>query len=457
MINKHLALINIVGLTKGLVSQENTPFIYSLLNDYQLKPLSGVFPSVTTSAQTAMLTGKDAQEHGIVGNGWYFYEHAEIGFWKQANYLVQSPQVWQVLKEKNENFTCANSFWWYNMYSSVDFSITPRPHYPADGRKIPDLYSFPSDMHQTIEEKLGKFPFFNFWGPKAGIEASQWIAAAAVELQKKNNPNLHLIYLPHLDYNLQKFGPGHPQIIDDLKAIDQVVKELCLQLSQLNTEFVLVSEYGIRSVDKVIHINRILRDNQYVSVRNSLGLELLDCGASKAFAAADHQIAHVYVNDKPKLEAIKTLLLANDDIEQVLDKEEQVALGINHDRAGDLIAIAKENAWFTYYYWFDDSKAPDFARTIDIHRKPGYDPLEMFFNPNIKFVILKVIWKVLLKKLGFRTLLDVIPLTPELIKGSHGRLETDADYQPLIISRLPGVNQCKNIKDIYTLVRRYFD
>jgi predicted AlkP superfamily pyrophosphatase or phosphodiesterase len=457
MINKHLTLINIVGLTKGLISGKNTPFIHSLLNEYKLKSLSGVFPSVTTTAQSAMLTGKDAKEHGIVGNGWYFHEHAEVGFWKQANNLVQAPQIWQKLKENNADFTCANSFWWYNMYSSVDYSITPRPHYPADGRKIPDLYSFPAGLHETLEAEIGKFPFFNFWGPKAGIESSQWIADAAIGVQRKHNPNLHLIYLPQLDYNLQKVGPNHPKIAIDLKAIDHVVKKLCNQLTELNTEFVIVSEYGIRSVDTPVHINRILRENQYLEVRESLGFELLDCGASKAFAAADHQVAHIYINDTTQLANVKQLLLASDGIEKVLDKEEQKELGINHARSGDLLAIADENAWFTYYYWLDDNKAPDFARTIDIHRKPGYDPVEMFFDSNISMIKLKILWKLLLKKLGFRMLLNVIPLTAELIKGSHGRLEVDEDYQPLIISRLLEVKNCKNLKDVFYFVESYFD
>jgi len=456
MKNQHLAIINIVGLTKGLVSDTNTPFIHSLLSEYNLRPLSGVFPSVTTTSQSAMLTGKDAQDHGIVGNGWYFHELAEVGFWKQANYLVQAPQIWQTLKEKNSDFTCANSFWWYNMYSSVDYSITPRPHYPADGRKIPDLYSFPNGLHQTIEEELGKFPFFNFWGPKAGIQSSQWIADAAVLLQKKHNPNLHLIYLPHLDYNLQKLEKNHPKIANDLKAIDDVVSKLCHQLTELDCEFVIVSEYGIRPVEKPVHINRILRENNLLNIRDSLGFELLDCGASKAFSAADHQIAHVYVNDKNELERVRELLLACDGIEQVIDKKEQERLGIKHQRSGDLIAIAQENVWFTYYYWLDDKKAPDFARTVDIHRKPGYDPVEMFLNEKMPMIKLKIVWKLLLKKLGFRTLLDVIPLTAELIKGSHGRLETDENYQPLIISRISEVEHCNNLKDVYTLLKKYF-
>ncbi len=457
MSKKHLAVINIVGLTQGLINKKNTPFIFELLKTYHIKALEGVFPSVTTTAQSAMLTGKTASEHGIVGNGWYFKDLAEIGFWKQANHLVQSPRVWEALKENYNDFTCANSFWWYNMYSSTDYSVTPRPHYPADGRKIPDLYSSPSGLHQELEESLGKFPFFNFWGPKAGIESSTWIANSAIEIQKKHKPNLHLIYLPHLDYNLQKLEHNDPEIVSDLRKIDDVVKNLCQQLLLLDTEFMLVSEYGIRPVNKPIEINRLLRKHGYLAIRKSLGTDMLDCGASKAFAAVDHQIAHVYVNDKSKMNEIKLLLANENGIEQVVEREQMDELGVDHERAGDLIVIAEPNAWFVYYYWLDDVRAPDFARTIDIHRKPGYDPLEMFLNPDIPCVKGRVLWKLLMKKMGFRSLVDVIPLKPELIKGSHGRLETDCDYQPILISRIESANQCNKLTDIYSLIKGYFE
>lgn len=455
MTDKQLAVINVVGLTKSLIG-EHTPFLQRLIKTKALKPLKGAFPAVTTTAQSAMLTGKYANDHGIVGNGWYFPDLGEIGFWKQSNQLVQSPKIWQVLKDQHKGFTCANSFWWYNMYSGVDYSITPRPHYPADGRKIPDLYSFPSEMHKEIESTLGVFPFFNFWGPKAGIEGSEWIAKAAVELQKKHQPNLHLIYLPHLDYNLQRLGPSDPKIAEDLQKIDRVIEKLCTELDAINTEYILVSEYGISDVNQAIHINKILRKAGYLSVRNSLGLEMLDCGASAAFAASDHQVAHVYVNDKSKLQAVKKLLEEQDGIAEVLDSEGMKKLNIQHQRSGDLIAISEPKAWFTYYYWFDDKLAPDFARTVDIHRKPGYDPVEMFLDPDNPFIMLKVIWKLLLKKLGFRSLFSVVPLKPELIKGSHGRLEDDQDNWPVVIADQNHLDQCEQQTDVFKIMSDFF-
>lgn len=457
-----LIVLNIVGLSPYMLG-ENTPNLNRLLDQgYQAGPLKEVFPAVTTTSQSAMVTGKNADQHGIVGNGWYFKDLAEVGFWKQNNGLVQSDKIWDELKQQYPGFTVSKLFWWYNMYANVDFSMTPRPHYLADGGKVFDLYSSPTGLHQSIEQELGVFPFFNFWGPKAGIGASQWIGRAAIAEFKKNQPNLQLVYLPHLDYNLQKFGPSDPKVKQDIQAIDAVVGEILDELQGFNPSYLVVSEYGITDVDKVININQILRKAGYIAVRETNDFENLDCGASKAFAVADHQCAHIYINDKAQTESIKTLLQNTDGIEQVLDKEQQKALNLNHERSGDLVAISASNAWFSYYYWLDENKAPDFARTVDIHRKPGYDPVEMFVDPKIKLPMLKIAGKVLKKKLGFRMLMDVIPLTPELVKGSHGRLVDDPQQGAILILPKSLQEQCPakaehyHMTEVFDLINQYF-
>lgn len=453
-----LIVINVVGLSPYMLG-DNTPNLNKLIKQgYQAKPLKDVFPAVTTTAQSAMVTGKTADEHGIVGNGWYFKELAEVGFWKQANQIVQSDKIWDVLKRENPGFKVSKLFWWYNMYANVDNSITPRPHYLADGGKLFDLYSSPNGLHQGIEDKIGIFPFFNFWGPKAGIGASQWIGKAAIEEFKQNQPDLQLVYLPHLDYNLQKIGPNHPDIAKDIQAIDAVVGEIMSELAAYSPDYLIVSEYGITEVNQVIPINQILRKHDFIAVRETKGFENLDCGASEAFAVADHQCAHIYVNNAKRLDEIKQLLLATDGIEKVLDKTEQQALNINHERSGDLVAISAQDAWFSYYYWLDDNKAPDFARTVDIHRKPGYDPVEMYIDPKIKFPTLKVIGKLIKKKLGFRMLMDVIPLDPSLVKGSHGRCVDKPEQGPILI--LPNSlsdDKDYQMTDVFELIYRHFN
>ena len=195
------------------------------------------------------------------------------------------------------DFTCAQLFWWYNMYASVDYSITPRPMYPADGRKVFDIYTGPLSLREAIKADLGEFPFASFWGPRADIASSQWIAESAKWIEERYSPTLNLVYLPHLDYNLQRYGVSDPRIKKDLVEIDKVVGELTNFFDQRGVAIVVLSEYGIEDVNTPIHLNRIFRKKGWLSIKDELGLEQLDCGASQAFAVADHQVAHVYIND----------------------------------------------------------------------------------------------------------------------------------------------------------------
>jgi predicted AlkP superfamily pyrophosphatase or phosphodiesterase len=200
---------------------------------------------------------------------------------------------------------------------------------------------------------------------------------------------------------------------------------------------VVLSEYGICEVDTPVHLNRLFRQEGWIAIREELGLELLDGGASKVFAVADHQIAHIYLNDPSLQSRARDLLARQPGIQSVLGEKEKAELGLDHPRAGDLIAVAAERAWFTYYYWLDDAVAPDFARCVDIHRKPGYDPVELFLDPAIPLVKWRILRRLLQKKLGFRMLMDVIPLDASLVKGSHGRRALRPEDQPVLLCERP--------------------
>ena len=459
---KPLVVINVVGLTPSLLG-ENTPNLNALCNDGFITPMTGVFPAVTATAQASMLTGLSPAKHGIVGNGWYFRDQAEVRFWLQSNHLVQGEKVWQKLKRNRPDFRCSKLFWWHNMYADVTYSITPRPHYPADGRKVMGLYSEPAELQQRIERQIGTFPFFNFWGPAADIRSSRWIVDCALAEYKLNHPHLQLVYLPHLDYNLQRLGPNDPQIASDVKLIDHEAGRLIDFARGQGAEIMVVSEYGIRQVKQSISVNRRLREAGLLTVRESLSWELLDPGASRAFAVSDHQIAHVYIRDTADIRKVKTLLENTPGVSQVLDSEGQKSLQIDHSRSGELVLISEPECWFDYYYWLDDDKAPDFARTVDIHRKPGYDPVELFVDPEIRFPKLKVVKRLLQKKIGQRMLMDLIPLTSELVKGSHGRLADDPDNGPIfitsnnkIIEQLNSKNKKLRMQQISFLLQQHF-
>ncbi|MCV3216940.1 alkaline phosphatase family protein [Plectonema radiosum NIES-515] len=427
-------VINVVGLTPSLLCQ-HTPFLSRWAASGKIASVESMLPAVTCSAQATYLTGKLPNEHGIVGNGWYFRDECEIKFWRQSNKLIQAPKVWDMAKALFPDFTCANLFWWYNMYSSVDYAVTPRPMYPADGRKIPDIYTQPAELRSQLQTDLGQFPLFNFWGPNTSIKSTQWIANSAKWSEEHSNPTLTLIYLPHLDYCLQKFGTDINKIAKDLQEIDAVCADLISFYENCGAQVIVLSEYGITDVSQPIHLNRMLREKGLLAVREELGRELLDPGASKAFAVADHQIAHVYVNDRFYIPKVRSLLEETPGVAQVLDDSQKSAYHLDHSRSGELVAIANSDAWFTYYYWLDSDRAPDFARTVDIHRKPGYDPVELFVDPQIKLPKLKIAAKLLKKQLGFRYLMDVIPLDASLVKGSHGCIPPSIAESPLFITK----------------------
>jgi predicted AlkP superfamily pyrophosphatase or phosphodiesterase len=320
------------------------------------------------------------------------------------------------------------------MYSSVDYCVTPRPQYLADGRKLPDCYSYPMELRHRLQAELCTFPLFSFWGPRTSIVSSRWIAEAAMRVYDWHRPTLNLVYLPHLDYNLQRHGHDHPSIASDLREIDAVAEELITFYESRGVEVVVLSEYGITDVDRPVHINRMLREAGLISVREERGTELLDVGTCRAVAMADHQLAHVYVRDKHDIPQVRELLQRVPGIGLLLDEEGKKHYRIDHPRAGELVAVADDRSWFTYYYWMDDERAPDFARTVDIHKKPGYDPVEMFLDPDKKLLLPRIALKVAGKKLGVRTLMNVVPLRAELVKGSHGNLSGADRDKPVFIA-----------------------
>jgi predicted AlkP superfamily pyrophosphatase or phosphodiesterase len=427
-------VINVVGLTTDLLSPETSPNLWALAKDGAQRPIETILPAVTCSVQSTFLTGVLPREHGIVGNGWYFRDLAEVLFWRQSNHLVTAEKVWETAKRRDASFTCAQMFWWFNMHSSADVAVTPRPLYPSDGRKIPDIYTEPKELRDELNERLGQFPLFHFWGPKADIISTDWIASSALDVFDRKKPTLSLIYLPHLDYNLQRLGPDDPAIKDDVRAVDAVVGRIADHVRAQGARVVVLSEYGITKVTGAIHVNRALRDAKLLRIREELGTEKLDAGGSEAFAVVDHQIAHVYVKKKERIPEVKKLLASLDGVERVLEGDDKREAGLDHARSGELIAIAKADRWFTYYFWNDDALAPDYARTVDIHRKPGYDPVELFVDPKIPLVPLKVGFRLAQKMLGFRYLMDVIPLDASLVKGSHGRLTERREAGPVLIS-----------------------
>ncbi len=420
-----LVVLNIVGLTPSMLGQ-HTPRLSELAGRGFACPLGTVLPAVTCTTQSTLLTGLLPSGHGVVANGWYERELAEVMFWRQSNRLVAGERLYEAAGaavESESAYTTAKMFWWYNMHAPVDWSVTPRPSYPADGRKVMDSYSQPADLKDRLQSELGVFPLMRFWGPGANIASSRWIVDATIKVLEWHRPSLTLAYLPHLDYNLQRLGPADELIAVDLAAIDAEAGRVIDAADELGADVVVLSEYGITSVDRPVALNRVLREAGLLSVRREpLGWETLDPGGSRAFAVVDHQVAHVYVHDPSDLSRVRELLERTEGVERVLAGQELADAGLDHPRSGDLVVVAAAGSWFSYYFWLDDRLAPDYARTVDIHRKPGYDPVELFFDPRLRWPAVRVASRLLKKMLGMRYYMDVIGLDASIVKGSHGRL-----------------------------------
>lgn len=454
-----IAILNVVGLTSRCLGSA-MPNLTAWLRRKQVIPVEPVVPAVTCTMQSTYLTGRTPSQHGIVGNGWYDRTLAEVQFWKQSNHLVSGEKLWEKVKRDHPEFTTAKLFWWYNMYSSADYSITPRPIYRADGNKIFDIYTWPSDLRPALKADLGEFPFAQFWGPMAGRESTQWIVRAAMWIEDKYWPNLSLVYLPHLDYDFQRHGPDSLEAEEALQELDEILGELIEFYKRRGIKVLIVSEYGITPVDRPVHLNRLFREQGWIAWREELGTEVLDPGASRVFAVADHQVAHIYLNDPSLHDQVCDLLKQTPGVGNVLQGMWRALTSLDHTRAGDIIAVADERSWFTYYWWLDDQRAPDFARTVDIHRKPGYDPVELFFDPAIKNLKRTLGIKMMRKKMGFRSLFDVIPLDATLVKGSHGRIPEEVADWPVLagdfpqLEGLPKISAIQVHHELYGAIKR---
>ncbi|HEU0166031.1 MAG TPA: nucleotide pyrophosphatase/phosphodiesterase family protein, partial [Thermomicrobiales bacterium] len=346
-------VMNVVGLVPALIGP-STPRIKAWRDKAKLSHVNPVIPAVTATVHSTYLTGKTPDQHGAVANGWYFRDMAEVKFWRQSNTLVQSEKIWDVAKKEDPTFTAMNMCWWFNMNSTVDYLVTPRPMYPSDGRKIPDCYTKPIDLRDQLQAELGAFPLFTFWGANANITSTKWIADASKIVDRIYNPTLSLVYLPHLDYGLQKHGPDLAAMDKDLREVDAVVGDLIDFYEGKGAQVILVSEYGIMPVSRQIHLNRIFRQKGWLAYREELGRDMFDPGQSKVFAVADHQLAHIYVQDPSLLDEVKTLLESTEGVAEVLDEEGKKRYHLDHERSGELVALAEPDAWFTYYFWLDD-------------------------------------------------------------------------------------------------------
>jgi predicted AlkP superfamily pyrophosphatase or phosphodiesterase len=432
---KPIVVICCVGLTPAHLGAD-TPNLSRLASEGFAAPLAGVVPAVTTTAQTSMVTGVLPQQHGIVANGWYFRELGEVWLWRQSQGLVQAPSAWEIARRSRPQLSVLKHFWWYAMNTDVTATVTPRPVYHQDGAKSPDFYALPAELKGALRAKHGEFPLFQFWGPTASIQSTRWIAESFATAFGVVRPDLSLCYLPHLDYDLQRFGPEGDHLARNLRELDTEAGKVIATARERGATVVVVSEYGIERVSKAVFINRALRQAGLLAVTVNAAGELLDPGASRAFAVCDHQLAHVYCRDQAAIAEASVAISDLEGVEGVYGGADRASLGLDHARSGELVALCAPGAWFAYDYWLDDDLRPDFATCVEIHKKPGYDPRELCFDPDGGK--LRAGLALAKKKLGLRYLMNPLSLDTALVQGSHGRPAARPDDGPVIICSDPG-------------------
>ena len=380
------------------------------------------FPAVTCPVQANMTTGKRPREHGVVANGFYWRDQRRVEMWTAWNDCILQPQIWDILHDRERSITSAAWFPLHSKGSGADYICTPAPVHNADGSESPWCFTRPDTLYDELQTKFGHFPLHHFWGPIAGIQSSAWIVASAVYTAQKYRPNFFYIYLPHLDYAAQKAGPDSKAAKQALSELDAELEKLIAGLNSAYGEtplWIVASEYAIVPVDDVVYPNRILREAGLLKVSAAEDGELLDLAGSKAWALVDHQFSHVFVQDSdPKtVKRVSRLFDKQPGIAEVLSAESLGEYGLDHARSGDVVLVSEPNSWQAYYWWLEDANAPRFARSVDIHRKPGYDPVELFFDARSKS----------------------IPLNAKLVKGSHGAPVRTPAQRGVLLSSEPGI------------------
>lgn len=417
----HVLLLSIPGLRPQDVAA--MPNLAKLTAGGDCAPLVPSFPAVTWTVEANMLTGQLPRHHGVIGNGFYWRDKNEVEMWTAWNDKIQQPQIWDILHKHDPQLTSAV---WFPMLSKgcgADYICMPKPVHNPDGSESLWCYTKPVEYYGTLRDTFGHFPLKHFWGPLAGIPSSAWIADTAALAMKQFRPRFFYIYLPHLDYAAQKLGPDSPAALKALTELDGVIGKLASDVTAAlpgeNVLWLVASEYAITPVDHVTYPNRVLREAGLVEFKIEDGLEQLDFAASKAWALVDHQFSHVFVKDADQktIDRIVDVFATLEGIAEVLTGNERAKYLMDHERSGEVILISEPNSWQAYYWWLDDAKAPKYARTVDIHNKPGYDPVELHFDMATKS----------------------IPLNATLIKGSHGAPAVNENQRGVLLSSQKGV------------------
>lgn len=429
---RKLLLLNVAALSPREITA-HTPTLSALAQAGACTPLQAPFPSLTCTSHATMVTGTLPSAHGVVGNGWYEHEHARVFMWNRSAHQVTGQTIWDAARARQPGFRVANLFWRFVADSSCDLQVTERPVYWVSGRKTFDYFTVPTELHDRLQGELGRFPFPQFWGPFAGLKSTQWILNATAQVMAQDDPDLLMAYAPYLDYEAQRHGPDADPAKDALAHMDSALTSLLARARASGRDVALVSDYGFTTVNRPVHINRILREAGLLDIEVAENGDQIAMGTSRAFAVCDNQAAHVYVRASEDIAMVQALLRDVDGVDDVLDAEAQVKVGIAHARSGDLVAVASRDSWFNYQYWLSAERAPDFADCIAIFDKASFDPCELFPRPGPfgkPFVALRLMQKLARLAVPF----NVIDPNPNNPRGARDIAPDAATGATLITS-----------------------
>jgi predicted AlkP superfamily pyrophosphatase or phosphodiesterase len=373
---------------------------------------------LTGPSHATLVTGSLPGQHGIIGNCLYAREYAKLLNWNRSSHLVAGTPLWEAARARDPKLRTANLFLRHCADSSCEIRVTERPVYWVSGRKQFEFYAEPRALHDELVQRLGPFPFPQFWGPMAGIRSSEWILGAALHVMERSDPELVLCYPPFLDYDGARFGPDSQQVDAALRAMDAALAPLLAAAHAQDRDVLVVSDYGFETVGEPVYLNRVLREAGLLAVEAAPNGERLDPGTSRAFAVCDNQVAHVYVARPDDVPAVRAVIEATAGVGEVLDAAAQARVGIAHPRSGELIATARPGAWFAYPYWLAPESTPDFADCIAIFDKIGTDTCELFLKPGVAGK-LHLARRMAQLALGLKVPFDVIDTNDLNVRGAR--------------------------------------
>jgi predicted AlkP superfamily pyrophosphatase or phosphodiesterase len=429
---RKMLIVDVAALSPTEVT-DRTPNLRALAAKGGLYPLREPFPSLTCPSHATLVTGSLPNSHGMIGNCLYSREYAKLFNWNRSGHLVSGTPLWEAARARDPKVTTANLFVRHCADSTCEIRVTERPVYWTSGKKQFEFFAEPRTLHAELVDKLGPFPFPKFWGPLAGLGSSEWIIGAALQIMERNNPELMLVYPPYLDYDGARFGPDSPQVAKALAAMDTALAPLIRAAQSQDRDVLIVSDYGFETVDQPVYLNRELRRAGFLSVEGAPNGERLDPGTSRAFAVCDNQVAHVYVARGEDIPAVRAILEAVSGVREVFDTVAQVGLGIDHPRSGELIATATPRAFFSYPYWFEASKQPDFADCVAVFDKIGTDTCELFLKPGLAGK-LHTAKRLAQLKLGLKVPFDIVDTNDNNVRGARRIARNDPQRGAAAIS-----------------------